>query len=696
MAQSGDKLTKFESGTTIVTADVANSLYGGLYGTAEGAALSTTDPKNVGHVHDGQHLDGHSQKIDLVSHVTGQLRNANLGTRAVTPRNIQRFLNQADAIAESEVISGDTYYYLDLSDIRAEMAIENEPYYFVYKPSGTAEGNVYDDFSELYTDLTAVNDGTRAIILIIDDSAIASETAVTLPAGTFNLQNVIIVSVSPSNASYAVNERAYSSYTALAFNATTIFSNPGGFIGRFLIRSTSSSATPIIFDSGAAGDAQRKTFYLKDCIVSNFDYLTGSLPLSDNRPIIIVENATDMEIICDSSQIGGSNRHVIDIDTTSSLKLVLRNQSNLETGALKGTGGATLEVVSGADCIFSTTQNDWVVNPIPLTDITIYGQQFTGATASDDGLKGLVPQPVAGEENYFLQGDGTWAAPTNAGAFTLDTGVVREDVSGSGVYATDDFVFGSPQLDDSGTANEDSRFLFDKSKAAFRAGSVTSTEWNDANRGSYSFAVGLNNEASGDYSSVVAGEQNVSDEDYGMSHGAFASANSLMQHSHGGGEFDTGRGVGSSQGSNYVFKYKNLAAVGNPWEVTLLLDGSPAVISSNELMFVEIQLILYLQAGITYKYAGARAYSTLRSDATGTVTITNHNIAFGDLSSPTYSVGVVSTAANTWGVEVTLSDPSGYPGAPTQYQTVECVAYVRASHLKVTASPNFDSATVIT
>lgn len=30
-----------------------------------------------------------------------------------------------------------------------------------------------------------------------------------------------------------------------------------------------------------------------------------------------------------------------------------------------------------------------------------------GATASSDGIAGLVPVPVAGDENKFLRGDGT-------------------------------------------------------------------------------------------------------------------------------------------------------------------------------------------------------------------------------------------------------------------------------------------------
>lgn len=37
---------------------------------------------------------------------------------------------------------------------------------------------------------------------------------------------------------------------------------------------------------------------------------------------------------------------------------------------------------------------------------------MTGASAEADGLGGLVPQPAAGQQNLYLQGNGTWTSPT--------------------------------------------------------------------------------------------------------------------------------------------------------------------------------------------------------------------------------------------------------------------------------------------
>jgi hypothetical protein len=36
---------------------------------------------------------------------------------------------------------------------------------------------------------------------------------------------------------------------------------------------------------------------------------------------------------------------------------------------------------------------------------------MTGATADAAGTSGLVPAPVAGEQDKYLRGDGVWAAP---------------------------------------------------------------------------------------------------------------------------------------------------------------------------------------------------------------------------------------------------------------------------------------------
>lgn len=61
------KLTVFKSGQTVVSANFLNSLYQSVNGETAGGNEA------YGHVHDGQRLDGHAQKINLTEHVDGLL-----------------------------------------------------------------------------------------------------------------------------------------------------------------------------------------------------------------------------------------------------------------------------------------------------------------------------------------------------------------------------------------------------------------------------------------------------------------------------------------------------------------------------------------------------------------------------------------------------------------------------------------------
>lgn len=114
---STKKLTKYASGSTIVTADVANSWFGGLYGSYEATLLDADDPRVTGHVHDGESYDGHAAKIDLVNHVKSKLQHQNLADLAVEKNNVASFIDPASAIPEYVVDGPNTYYYLDLSSV---------------------------------------------------------------------------------------------------------------------------------------------------------------------------------------------------------------------------------------------------------------------------------------------------------------------------------------------------------------------------------------------------------------------------------------------------------------------------------------------------------------------------------------------------------------------------------------------------
>jgi len=106
------------SATTIVTADVANMWYGGLYGSSDSYLYDADSPLVAGHAHDGVHADGHAQKIHLVDHVTDQITNLNVGTNAITPRTVNYYTLEENAIP---YIDSDGMYKLNLSMITPTM-----------------------------------------------------------------------------------------------------------------------------------------------------------------------------------------------------------------------------------------------------------------------------------------------------------------------------------------------------------------------------------------------------------------------------------------------------------------------------------------------------------------------------------------------------------------------------------------------
>jgi hypothetical protein len=113
--------------------------------------------------------------------------------------------------------------------------------------------------------------------------------------------------------------------------------------------------------------------------------------------------------------------------------------------------------------------------------------------------------------------------------------------------ADDDFVFGSTQLDDAADPNKDGRMFFDKSKAAFRAGYVTTVEWDDANVGQTSVVSGgYNNTASGNNSSVGGGHSNTAQANYSSIAGGSTNTASGMNSSILGGYSNNASGAYSS------------------------------------------------------------------------------------------------------------------------------------------------------
>jgi len=134
-------------------------------------------------------------------------------------------------------------------------------------------------------------------------------------------------------------------------------------------------------------------------------------------------------------------------------------------------------------------------------NITYY--EYIGPIASG-------PQVAIGTQLAFKYDLATNSIQQNVGSF-----------GGSIDPASNDFVFGSVNLNNTTNPLHDSRMLFDKSSGAFRVGSVTGNQWDTRPLGSFAagiettssglctFVAGQNNTASGDLSLVVGGSNNI-------------------------------------------------------------------------------------------------------------------------------------------------------------------------------------------
>lgn len=79
--------------------------------------------------------------------------------------------------------------------------------------------------------------------------------------------------------------------------------------------------------------------------------------------------------------------------------------------------------------VYDATESKWV-NKTVNDVLSLIVKTMTGATADADGEAGLVPQPKAGDQEKFLQGDGTWVDITEK-VTTIATEQVAKIVDGA-------------------------------------------------------------------------------------------------------------------------------------------------------------------------------------------------------------------------------------------------------------------------
>lgn len=151
-----------------------------------------------------------------------------------------------------------------------------------------------------------------------------------------------------------------------------------------------------------------------------------------------------------------------------------------------------------------------------------------------------------GTSTQILQTDGagvlSWVDKPD-GYFELDIVPTPNVVRQPSGY-NQDFVFGSTQLDYTFDVLHNSRFLFDESKSAFRAGYANGTQWDDGNRGNFSAAFGENCRASGSHS-FASGSGAIASNTYSFAHGISCNVSGVGTAAFGSGGTHAGNYSGS-------------------------------------------------------------------------------------------------------------------------------------------------------
>ncbi len=181
--------------------------------------------------------------------------------------------------------------------------------------------------------------------------------------------------------------------------------------------------------------------------------------------------------------------------------------------------GSTLEISNDASTVdLSSFYDNTDAQTLSLvgTEVSISGGNTIDVAALQDGFEANTDAQTADEFslsgttlNLSLSGDGEatqtvdLSSLAGSAASITSSGNVASNASN---YASEDFVIGSPQLANDGDASHLNRLFFDKSKAAFRVGYTSGTQWDNSNIGQYSIAAGRNTIADGRSSSAFGEE----------------------------------------------------------------------------------------------------------------------------------------------------------------------------------------------
>ncbi|MEQ9425314.1 MAG: tail fiber domain-containing protein [Cyclobacteriaceae bacterium] len=220
----------------------------------------------------------------------------------------------------------------------------------------------------------------------------------------------------------------------------------------------------------------------------------AQLDFIQNKPTIPtdVNDLTDTDGLLAGSTFDGSFNSLSDVPANLDT-----DATNDFSGAFGDLSGVPVNLDTDNTDDFSGVFGDLSGVPVNLdTDAT---DDFDGAFGSLSGV------PVNLDTDATDDFSGNFNDLTNRPTLAFTTAANLTSNAG-GDLATDSFVFGSPSMNDDTDSDHDLRIVFDKSNGSFRAGGAQTTEWDT--RGAHSTALGQNNSAVANWSSITGGRNN--------------------------------------------------------------------------------------------------------------------------------------------------------------------------------------------
>lgn len=170
------------------------------------------------------------------------------------------------------------------------------------------------------------------------------------------------------------------------------------------------------------------TYYRWNATTQQFTLIGEEGPYYTKSQADTLLNAKQNTLTAGSNvQIVNDTISATDTTYTAGAGLALNGtQFSVDTTAIATQSDLTAGLATKQDTLTAGANIQINNNVISATDTTY--THFTGATASTDGVQGLVPGPLAGDEDKFLKADGTWDTVGSSVNVVQTTGTSTTDV----------------------------------------------------------------------------------------------------------------------------------------------------------------------------------------------------------------------------------------------------------------------------